>query len=101
MYYLHVYFAMSNTDLFGMLIDGIDGPVRSTSPVASYKQKPGGAACVRKTNNIITNVINTKNEREVKYEHIGWSLVAASSIASWTSSQVTSGSLESLDQQGE
>lgn len=56
-------------------------------PVA--KRSSGNLPCVREMNDIITELITTKNEREANYVHQGWSLPTASLSFPWTASRIS------------
>lgn len=71
-----------------MCVDGIDGPQRSLRPVARHTCRSGGLPFIREMNDIVTETIATKCEREANYVHQGWSLAAASVISPWTSSRI-------------
>jgi hypothetical protein len=89
----------SNTDLFGARVDGTDGPEISMRPVA--RRKPGGSPCVREMNDIITESITTKTERQANYVQQGWSLSAIATTTPWTTSRMTNNNARPIDQESE
>lgn len=60
--------------------------MKTARPVA--RRKPGNPPCIREMNNVITEVITTKNEREANYVHHGWSLAALSDLSPCTLSRI-------------
>jgi hypothetical protein len=87
-----------DADLFGVRVDGTDGPKRSMRPVA--RRKPEGSYVpVETMSDIITEEITAKNEREANYAHHGWSLVATAAIPPWTSSRMTNNNLKPLNRE--
>lgn len=50
--------------------------------------KPGRQLNLREMNEIDTEVITTKDERQTNYVHQGWSLSALSAASSWTLSRI-------------
>jgi hypothetical protein len=52
-------------------------------------------------NDIITESITTKTERQANYVQQGWSLSAIATTTPWTTSRMTGINLRSVDQEGE
>ncbi|CAE6398478.1 unnamed protein product [Rhizoctonia solani] len=73
--------------LFGVRIDGNDGPRRSSRQVA--QRTSGPPLCIQETNNIDSEVVTTDNSRDGNYVHKGWSLSALSDKSPWTISRIT------------
>jgi hypothetical protein len=76
--------------LFGFLVDGNDGPIRSTRQVARYKVSGEyySPAWIREEQNVVTEAIVTKTDRHANYIHQGWSLSAISTTAPCTTSRI-------------
>ncbi|KDN36063.1 hypothetical protein RSAG8_11085, partial [Rhizoctonia solani AG-8 WAC10335] len=74
--------------LHGFRVDGVDEPRISAHKVASYVD--GAAPFIEDsdTSNLLTDIIISKNERELNYSHRGWSLCATRTISPWTSSRI-------------
>lgn len=77
---------MIETDLSGVRVDITDGPIRLNRLVARHRL--GELPCVREVNDIISEVITSKNEREASLVHQGWSLNAASTTTPWIASRI-------------
>ncbi|CAE6509085.1 unnamed protein product, partial [Rhizoctonia solani] len=75
-----------NGYLFGVRIDGNEGPRRGVRQVARHAStRP---LLIQETNNIDSEVITTENSRDTNYAHKGWSLAAMSDNSSWTLSRI-------------
>ncbi|CAE7186673.1 unnamed protein product [Rhizoctonia solani] len=74
--------------LFGIRVDSNDCPQILARQVAKFARdrKP----VVREINELSTESITTKTERETNYIHHGWSIAAASTTNSWISSRIAS-----------
>lgn len=76
-------------DLFGIHVDGNDGPRRSTCQIASHKHSSlYPLVTYRETNAIVTEMISTETDRNAKYVHQGWSKSAISTITPWMLSRI-------------
>ena len=79
--------------LHGILVNGNEGPRRSTRQVAklrdSEQQLPNS---IQECNNVITEVVPTKNLRDANFAHQGWSASAISTTAPWIASRIAKSS---------
>ncbi|CAE7186682.1 unnamed protein product [Rhizoctonia solani] len=69
--------------LFGIRVDSNDGPQILARQVAKFAGDRNPV--VREINELSTESITTKTERETNYIHHGWSIAAASTTNSWIS----------------
>lgn len=74
-----------------MLVDGDEGPKRSTPRIARHKYDSRyPPTLIQETNNIMTEVISTRIDRDTNFVHLGWSLSATSTGSPWISSRIAS-----------
>ncbi|KAG9125510.1 hypothetical protein FRC07_007312, partial [Ceratobasidium sp. 392] len=71
--------------LFGVRVDGNDGPRASTQPIAKCKVEEHYylPAWIRKKYDVITELINTDNTRNATFVHEGWSHIATDVVPPW------------------
>lgn len=86
-------------DLFGIHVDGNDGPRWSTCQVAKIKgPSPYPLLSNRETSAIVTEMISTETNRRTNYIHQGWSKSAVSTVTPWIISRIAnSNHLEPLN----
>lgn len=75
-------------DLFGVCVEGVEGPRRSMRPVAKRACGSEGSPFIREMNNVVTETITTKTEREANYVHQGWTLSACSPLSPWIPARI-------------
>ncbi|CAE7203508.1 unnamed protein product, partial [Rhizoctonia solani] len=80
-------FLLDKGYLFGVRIDGNDGPRRS--PRQAAQCTPSLRLRITEMNNIDSEVVTTESVRDANYAHKGWSLSALSDKSSWTVSRIT------------
>ncbi|KAG8792659.1 hypothetical protein FRC12_005301 [Ceratobasidium sp. 428] len=76
--------------LFGVRVDAINGPRTSGRAVARFKNEGQNypSTWIREHNDVITDIIETSNERDTNYIHDGWSLIATHTIPVWTALRI-------------
>ncbi|KAG8743790.1 hypothetical protein FRC10_011419 [Ceratobasidium sp. 414] len=79
--------------MYGVRVDGNDGPRRSTNVVATYKiqEKHHSPTWIEERADILTEVIPTDNLRSSNYVHHGWSIAAATTLTPWIASRIARG----------
>ncbi|KAG8713592.1 hypothetical protein FRC08_013058 [Ceratobasidium sp. 394] len=87
--------------LFGVRIDGNDGPRISTRPVAKCKIEGQHhfPAWISERSDVITEVIQTDNNRDANFIHDGWSQIAADTVPTWTASRIAKNNRATLSGQ--
>ncbi|KAF8593864.1 hypothetical protein BDV93DRAFT_529642, partial [Ceratobasidium sp. AG-I] len=79
----------NNGHLFGIHVDGNDGPGWSTCQIAKRKGTAPYPLCTyRETNGMVTEIIPTENDRSSNYVHQGWSKSATSTVTPWIASRI-------------
>ncbi|KAG8777533.1 hypothetical protein FRC12_000320 [Ceratobasidium sp. 428] len=76
--------------MYGICVDGNDGPRRSTKVIARHKI-PGqhhAAAWIEEKSEIISENIETETIRDSNYVHQGWSAAAAVTVTPWAASRI-------------
>ncbi|KAF8596225.1 hypothetical protein BDV93DRAFT_572900 [Ceratobasidium sp. AG-I] len=75
--------------LFGIHVDGNDGPRWSACQIGKRKGSSPYLLCTyREANAIATEIIPTKNDRGSNYVHQGWSKSAMSTVTLWIESRI-------------
>ncbi|QRW11198.1 hypothetical protein RhiLY_10197 [Ceratobasidium sp. AG-Ba] len=71
-----------NGYLYGVRIDGNDGPKRSTLQAAQYKmpEQHHSSAWIKEQDDLISETIETQKSRNLNYVHYGWSIEASSTL---------------------
>ncbi|KAF8593863.1 hypothetical protein BDV93DRAFT_529641 [Ceratobasidium sp. AG-I] len=79
-----------NAYLFGIHVDGNDGPRRSTRQIAKHKHSSlYPLITYQEKNSILTEMISTENDRSTRFVHQGWSKFAISTVTPWILSRIT------------
>ncbi|KAG8710288.1 hypothetical protein FRC09_000196, partial [Ceratobasidium sp. 395] len=76
--------------MYGICVDGNDGPRRSTKVIAGHKisGQHHAAAWIEDKSEIISENVETETVRDSNYVHQGWSAAAAVTVTPWAASRI-------------
>ncbi|KAG8743392.1 hypothetical protein FRC10_012118 [Ceratobasidium sp. 414] len=76
--------------MYGIRVDGNDGPRRSTQAVARCREQGQhhSPAWIEDRDIIMSETISTQTSRDSNYIHQGWSITAAATVPPWTASRI-------------
>ncbi|KAG8724806.1 hypothetical protein FRC09_013992, partial [Ceratobasidium sp. 395] len=76
--------------MYGICVDGNDGPRRSTKVIAKHKisGQHHAAAWIEEKSEIISENLETETIRDSNYVHQGWSAAAAVTVTPWAASRI-------------